>query len=268
MKPSEFRAMMDKANSAADKGGSFEQLPPGLYAIEVNKVWRNKSKSSQRDQISFAGKVLEGEHMGASHFWHCGLVHEIGLQILLNELRTMGVDTHVIHSFDDFDAVCANLTTRKPVLAIRIVKKGEYFNSKVEQVLGWNGEDESAAPAPAASPALKAARRAPVPVAEEDEVDEVPDEPAEEEKEEKEKKEEKEEKEEATAEAPEKEDSAPAGEEEQEVDLAPGMKIRFIYQKKEVVGVVKKIISDDDIRVTYNEKLISLKSVEIIGLED
>ena len=252
MKPSEFKAMMDKANSAADKGGSFTQLPPGLYSVEVNKVWRNQSKSSQRNQVSFAGKVLEGESMGASHFWHCGLDHEIGLQILLNELRTMGVDTHIIHSFEDFDAICANLTQRKPVLAIRIVKKGEYFNSKVDQVLGWNGEADEA-PAAAPAPSKKASRPAPAPVVEE----EVPEAPATDEKDEPE----------ADAPAPPAAPADAAGDDE-EVELAPGMKVRFSYQKNEVVGVVKQVVNDDDIRVTYEKKTLSLKSVEIIGLEE
>lgn len=246
MKPSDFKAMMEQANSAADKGGDFQQLPPGLYSVEVNKVWRNESKTSQRNQISFAGKVLEGEHTDASHFWHCGLDHEIGLRILLNELRTMGVDTHAICSFDDFDAVCENLTQRKPVLAIRIVKKGEYYNSKVDQVLGWNGESDSA-PAVASPSAGRTARPAPAPVVEAAEEIEAPEAP------------------EADEPPPDREvpdDPEP----EQEVELAPGMKVRFVFQKKEVVGVVKQVISDDDIRVTYEKKPISLKSVEIIGL--
>jgi hypothetical protein len=151
---STFSDAMKKAKVAADKGGDFTELPVGNYIMKLTGCFRNKSQKGEgRNQTNLDWEVMEPvDKRGETHRSYHNLDHDVGLQIFVSDFAKMGIDVSVAESLEEIDPLLDQAVQLVPVFKIALVKKGDFLNTRMQELIGSAAETDTPAAAPAPSP--------------------------------------------------------------------------------------------------------------------
>lgn len=161
----EFEKELAAMESAWNDAPETSDLPEGTYTMTLQEADLRKTKSSGKMRATFRYVVSEGEHLGASQFDGFTLDPDnpMGMSMLKQFLgKKMGYE--IPDSTTGLVDILADITKRSPIVSAQIVRKGEFTNVRVLEVLGEGGEagetpaEEEVEEAPAPKAPIKKAK--------------------------------------------------------------------------------------------------------------
>lgn len=137
-----FTKEMKTMDSAWTNAPESSDLPEGQYTLTIQAAEIRKAKSSGKLRATFQYVVSEGEHLGASQFDGFTLDPEnpVGMSMLKNLLgKRLGYE--IPESMGDVEDILADITKKHPIVSAQIVKKGDFTNVRVLELLSAESED-------------------------------------------------------------------------------------------------------------------------------
>jgi cell division septation protein DedD len=133
----EFDKELKAMNSAWSDAPESSDLPEGVYTMTIQEAEIRKSKNSGKLRASFRFVVSDGEHLGASQFDGFTLDPDnpVGMSMLKQRLgKQLGYE--VPESMQDVLEILADISKKNPIVSAQIIKKGDFTNVRVLEVLG------------------------------------------------------------------------------------------------------------------------------------
>jgi len=122
---------------------SFGQYADGVYTAKLIKSAVTNAKTSGRLQHVFGFKFTEGDYKGQSAYQYQGVDNEVGISMLIQDLKKLGHDVEDPEDIED--VIDKKLEKEQPVVKIKLKTNGEYQNlSIVAGDVETEEEDEDA----------------------------------------------------------------------------------------------------------------------------
>jgi hypothetical protein len=139
----------EKAKVRAQEPGDFQDLPDGMYIAQLVTAEVTESQKGNM-QIHWEYSVLEGEQQGQSIHAYSSLANEDRLVWAYRDCTKLGYDMTGV-KISQLEAVCAELSKRKPTVRMQLVTKPgkeegtEFQNKNIRRLIeSGTGEDAGA----------------------------------------------------------------------------------------------------------------------------
>lgn len=152
-----FDKEMKSMDGAWSNAPESSDLPEGQYTLTIQAAEIRKSKNSGKLRATFQYVVSEGEHLGASQFDGFTLDPDnpIGMS-MLKQLLGKRLGYEIPESLGDVEDILADISKKHPIVSAQIVRKGDFTNVRVLEVLSAESESiEGAAESVAEEPAAE-----------------------------------------------------------------------------------------------------------------
>ena len=142
---SEFDSELEAMNSAWSEAPESNDLPEGVYTMTIQSAEIKRTKTSGKLRATFQYVVSEGEHEGASQYDGFMLDGEspVGMSVLKQLISKLGYE--VPADFSEVNDVLSEITNSNPIVSAQIVRKGDFTNVRVVELL--DGAPEGDEPA-------------------------------------------------------------------------------------------------------------------------
>lgn len=155
---SEFDKELEQMDSAWNNAPETSDLPEGQYTMTIQDAKLGKTKTSGKLRASFQFTVAEGEHLGSSQWDGYNLDGEnpVGMSFLKRLLTKLGYD--IPESLAEVGDILTDIATKNPVVLAQVVKKGDFTNVRVQEVVADSGGKTAPSAAKAQAKRQPAAR--------------------------------------------------------------------------------------------------------------
>jgi hypothetical protein len=135
----DFKDELHDMDAAWSNAPENTDLPEGTYTMTISEGKLTKTKTSGKIRAAFCFVIAEGEHLGAKQWDGFMLDGEnpIGMSFFKKFLAKLGYE--IPASMAEINDVLEDITARNPIVSAQVVRKGDFTNVRVLELLGEGG---------------------------------------------------------------------------------------------------------------------------------